>query len=163
MYYNNLLSLPILFVLSLIFEPRTLTSLPLTFPPSTRTSQILALLFSGLVSLLLSYTSAWCLRITSPATYSLAGTMNKVPLAAVALLFFEKELNWGSMTAVVVGGVGLIVIAWGRRRDGFREKVGDREKGLQGVDQEEDGSRGERVVLPLRKGSVRSERGRSRV
>jgi hypothetical protein len=50
MYYNNLLSIPILLVFSLLFEDWSSANVALNFPADNRTKVIGAMIISGLYS-----------------------------------------------------------------------------------------------------------------
>lgn len=111
MYYNNLLSIPILLVCSLFLENWSSANLALNFPEAQRNSIILAMVFSGLSSVFISYTSAWCVRVTSSTTYSMVGALNKLPIALSGLVFFDAPVTFASVSAIGVGFVSGIVYA----------------------------------------------------
>ena len=87
MFYNNLLSIPVLAVASIIAEDwgydnlnrnlygpscwHTLSVNPdkLDSPPETRNFLLFAIAFSGGAAVGISYTTAWCIRATSSTTY----------------------------------------------------------------------------------------------
>lgn len=70
MFYNNLLSIPVLVVASLIFEDWGSESLALNFPASNRTILLSAIVFSGAAAVFISYSTAWCVRVCGSTTYS---------------------------------------------------------------------------------------------
>lgn len=111
MYYNNLLSIPVLMVLSLTLERWTPANLALNFPTGERDKIITAMIFSGLSSVFISYTSAWCVRVTSSTTYSMVGALNKLPIAISGLIFFDAPVTFASVGAIAVGFVSGIVYA----------------------------------------------------
>ena len=78
MFYNNLLSLPILLICTLTLENWSAANLNLNFPPGARTPIVTAMVISGLSGLFISYTSAWCVRVTSSTTYSMVGKSKRV-------------------------------------------------------------------------------------
>lgn len=69
MYYNNLLSIPILLVCSFFLEDWSGNNVTKNFPLEHRNPLIFAMLISGLSTVFISYTSAWCVRVTSSTTY----------------------------------------------------------------------------------------------
>jgi GDP-mannose transporter len=90
MFYNNLLSIPVLLLFSFIIEDwgsenldRNLYvhTVPLPSgrfahvyfiacsPPETRGLLLFAIAFSGAAAVGISYTTAWCIRVTSSTTY----------------------------------------------------------------------------------------------
>lgn len=111
MFYNNLLSLPILLTCSLFLENWSSENLSRNFPPGERTYMISAMIFTGLSSIFISYASAWCVRVTSSTTYSMVGALNKLPIAVSGLIFFDAPVTFGSVGAIAVGFVSGIVYA----------------------------------------------------
>lgn len=116
MYYNNLLSIPILLICTLGVEDWTTANINRNFPPMHRTPIITAMVFSGLSSVFISYTSAWCVRTTSSTTYSMVGALNKLPIALSGLVFFHAPVTFGSTGAIAVGFISGIVYALAKIR-----------------------------------------------
>jgi GDP-mannose transporter len=69
MYYNNLLSIPVLMIFSFVVEDWGSASLSRNFPSDTRGILLFAITFSGAAAVGISYTTAWCVRTTSSTTY----------------------------------------------------------------------------------------------
>lgn len=69
MFYNNLLSIPVLVVFSFVVEDWGTESLKQNFPSETRSVLLFAIAFSGAAAVGISYTTAWCVRTTSSTTY----------------------------------------------------------------------------------------------
>lgn len=111
MFYNNLLSIPVLLVCSLFLEDWSYTNINANFPEDRRNSLILAMIFSGLSSVFISYTSAWCVRVTSSTTYSMVGALNKLPIALSGLVFFDAPVTFAGVTAIAIGFLSGIVYA----------------------------------------------------
>ena len=118
MYYNNLLSIPILLICSILLENWSSTNLAKNFPAENRNGIILAMVFSGLSSVFISYTSAWCVRITSSTTYSMVGALNKLPIAISGLVFFDAPVTIASVSAIGVGFVSGLVYAVAKIQQG---------------------------------------------
>ncbi|KAF2086849.1 golgi GDP-mannose transporter [Saccharata proteae CBS 121410] len=125
MYYNNLLSIPILVLSSLFLEDWSAANLNRNFPPSNRNAVIASMIFSGLSTIFISYTSAWCVRVTSSTTYSMVGAINKLPIALSGLIFFDTPVTFGSVSAIFVGFVSGIVYAVAKVRQGQMQKRGE--------------------------------------
>lgn len=121
MYYNNLLSIPILLTCSLFLENWSSANLALNFPEGSRSYMIGAMIFTGLSSIFISYASAWCVRVTSSTTYSMVGALNKLPIAISGLIFFDAPVTVGSVSALFVGFVSGIVYTvakvWQKERE----------------------------------------------
>ncbi|KAK5018289.1 GDP-mannose transporter into the lumen of the Golgi [Cryomyces antarcticus] len=116
MYYNNLLSIPVLLLCSLFLENWSSANIARNFPTERRNAIILAMVFSGLSSVFISYTSAWCVRVTSSTTYSMVGALNKLPIALSGLIFFDAPVTLPSVSAIAVGFVSGIVYALAKVR-----------------------------------------------
>ncbi|KAI9810998.1 MAG: GDP-mannose transporter into the lumen of the Golgi [Pycnora praestabilis] len=124
MFYNNLLSIPILLVCSLLVENWSAENVTLNFPPAQRTNLIIAMVFSGLSSVFISYTSAWCVRVTTSTTYSMVGALNKLPIALSGLIFFDAPVTFPSVSAIAVGFVSGIVYTFSKIKQNSKPKVG---------------------------------------
>src|SRR5438045_6446589 len=116
MFYNNLLSIPILLLMSLLTEDWSSTNVQKNFPIEQRNGLIIAMIFSGLSSIFISYTSAWCVRVTSSTTYSMVGALNKLPIALSGLIFFDAPLTFPIVSAIAVGFVSGMVSALAKVR-----------------------------------------------
>lgn len=111
MFYNNVLTIPVLLVASLLLEDWSAANLQKAFPPESRNSIFAAMIFTGAASIFISYTSAWCVRATSSTTYSMVGALNKLPIAVSGLVFFDAPVTIPSVSAIFVGFVSGIVYA----------------------------------------------------
>lgn len=116
MYYNNLLSIPILLVLSLFFEDWSAVNVAKNFPADNRFATISAIILSGVSSVGISYCSAWCVRVTSSTTYSMVGALNKLPIALSGLIFFNAAVNFWSVSSIFVGFVAGLVYAVAKQK-----------------------------------------------
>lgn len=124
MFYNNLLSIPVLVVATLLAEDWSTANVNRNFPIDERNNIILAMVLSGLSSVFISYTSAWCVRVTSSTTYSMVGALNKLPIAVSGLIFFEAPVTFPSVSAIGVGFVSGIVYAIAKVKQNAKPKTG---------------------------------------
>jgi GDP-mannose transporter len=131
MYYNNVLTLPVLIVCTLLLEPWTRSNLALNFPASSRSIQYIAIIYSGLGAIFVSYASAWCIRITSSTTYSMVGALNKLPIAMSGLLFFEKEVTKGGVVAIFMGFGSGVVYALAKNRESGAARRLEKERDIE--------------------------------
>ena len=122
MFYNNLLTIPVLFVCSFIVEDWSHSNLVKNFPIESRNSLMLGFVYSGLGTIFISYCSAWCIRVTSSTTYSMVGALNKLPIAVSGLIFFSAPVTFGSVSAIFIGFVSGIVYAWAKVRQSQSSK-----------------------------------------
>eukprot|EP00742_Colponemidia_sp_Colp-10_P023215 GILJ01027609.1.p1 GENE.GILJ01027609.1~~GILJ01027609.1.p1 ORF type:complete len:167 (+),score=22.65 GILJ01027609.1:50-502(+) len=102
-YYNNLLSLPFLF-------PASLTSLPGLFGEITAApaGAIVCLLLMVVAGSVMTFATFWCMRISSPTTYSVTGALNKIPLAVLGIVIFNQVptmLGWTGISIALSGGL----------------------------------------------------------
>ena len=124
MFYNNLLSIPILILASLLVENWSSENVAKNFPAAQRNNLVMAMIFSGLSSVFISYTSAWCVRVTSSTTYSMVGALNKLPIALSGLIFFDAPVTLPSVSAIGVGFVSGIVYALAKVKQQTQAKMG---------------------------------------
>lgn len=124
MFYNNLLTIPVLMIASFVMEDWSSLNLAKNFPPEARNAILGAMIFTGLSSIFISYTSAWCVRATSSTTYSMVGALNKLPIAISGLIFFDAPVTLPSVSAIFVGFVSGIVYAVAKTRESSKPKTG---------------------------------------
>ena len=111
MFYNNLLSIPVLILFSLLVEDWSAANMARNFPPDGRNAIFFAMFVTGIGSIFISYTSAWCVRVTSSTTYSMVGALNKIPIALSGLIFFDAPVTVPSVSAIAIGSASGIVYA----------------------------------------------------
>lgn len=124
MFYNNLLTIPILLIASLLVEDWSSVNVTKNFPIDTRNHIVMAMIFSGLSTVFISYTSAWCVRVTGPTTYSMVGALNKLPIAVSGIVFFDAPVTIPSVSAIFVGFVSGIVYAVSKLKQNSKPKTG---------------------------------------
>ncbi|KAH7321885.1 GDP-mannose transporter [Rhexocercosporidium sp. MPI-PUGE-AT-0058] len=123
MFYNNLLTIPVLFVCSFLFENWSSVNIQKNFPLESRNSLIAGMVYSGLATIFISYCSAWCIRVTSSTTYSMVGSLNKLPIAISGLIFFSAPVTFGSVSAIIIGFISGIVYTWAKLRQTQMSKM----------------------------------------
>ncbi|GIC86430.1 GDP-mannose transporter into the lumen of the Golgi [Aspergillus udagawae] len=111
MFYNNLLSIPILLLASVLAEDWSSENLQRNFPAELRQSLFIGILYSGVAAVFISYCTAWCVRATSSTTYAMVGALNKLPLAVAGIVFFAAPVTFGSVSAIVLGFISGLVYA----------------------------------------------------
>ncbi|KAJ3029305.1 UNVERIFIED_CONTAM: GDP-mannose transporter into the lumen of the Golgi [Siphonaria sp. JEL0065] len=94
-YYNQTLCLPILLLASLIFEQGAIPELGFCYIDDYEGWKRLMFAFfiSGFAQFAISYSFAWCLRVTSSTTMGMIGPLNKMPLSIVSMLFFQELIT----------------------------------------------------------------------
>lgn len=123
MFYNNALTIPVLIVGSLLLEDWSSENLARNFPPESRNSLVIGMIYSGLGAIFISYCTAWCVRCTSSTTYSMVGALNKLPIAVSGLIFFDAPVTFGSVSAIFIGFVSGLVYAWGKVKQSEQSKM----------------------------------------
>ncbi|KAI9486559.1 MAG: hypothetical protein EXX96DRAFT_476447 [Benjaminiella poitrasii] len=113
-YYNNLLSIPLLIIPSLLLEDWSSHNLLLNFPPEQRQARIWAMIFSGISAFGMSYASAWCVRTTSSTTYSMIGSLNKLPIAISGIIFFGDPATFSNVSAIMIGFIAGLVYSYAK-------------------------------------------------
>lgn len=58
---------------------------------------------SGLLGLSISFTSMWFLHQTSPTTYSLVGSLNKIPLSIAGIMLFSVPTSAANLSSILFG------------------------------------------------------------
>ncbi|RCI08067.1 hypothetical protein L249_7824 [Ophiocordyceps polyrhachis-furcata BCC 54312] len=112
MFYNNLLTIPVLVLSSLMMEDWSGPNLLRNFPPETRQNLLVGMVYSGLAAIFISYCTAWCIRATSSTTYAMAGALNKLPMAVAGLVFFSDPVTFGSVSAIILGFISGLIYTW---------------------------------------------------
>ncbi|KAL3139932.1 hypothetical protein ABBQ38_004222 [Trebouxia sp. C0009 RCD-2024] len=107
-FYNNLLSLPLLLIL--IWQGGEFDSL--AQEPALQNPYFLtAALASSLLAFCISFASLWFLSSTTATTYSLVGSLNKIPVALIGLVAFNVPWSPQNLLSILVGlGAGVIFV-----------------------------------------------------
>ncbi|XP_062096485.1 GDP-mannose transporter GONST1 isoform X1 [Humulus lupulus] len=97
---NNTLSLPLGILLIFIFnEVDYLLKTPLLRVPTFW----LVMTLSGFLGLAISFTSMWFLHQTGATTYSLVGSLNKIPLSVAGILLFKVPTSLENSASIFFG------------------------------------------------------------
>lgn len=123
MFFNNLLSIPILLVLTFLLEDWSPANIARNFPPETKNLVIFLMIFSGASSVGISYCSGWCIRVTSLTTYLMVGALNKLPIALSGLIFFDASVNFLSVSSIFIGFAAGLVYAVAKKKQKEEEQA----------------------------------------
>ena len=105
-YYNNVLSLPLIAVLMWWYgEVHGLLEQPALRNPVF----LVAACASSLVAFSISFASLWFLSTTTATSYSLVGSLNKIPVAVIGLVAFNVPWSLENLASIMVGLVAGIV------------------------------------------------------
>ncbi|CAN6471349.1 unnamed protein product [Victoria cruziana] len=97
---NNLLSLPFAICLIILFNEweyvysLEIIRLPMFWVVATA---------SGFLGLAISFTSMWFLHQTGPTTFSLVGSLNKIPISVAGILVFKVPINLPNLSSIIFG------------------------------------------------------------
>jgi GDP-mannose transporter len=59
--------------------------------------------FSALIGFFISVASMWFMSTTTATTFSLVGSLNKIPIAVLGMLLFNAPMNMNNILSVSVG------------------------------------------------------------
>lgn len=110
---NNTLSLPLGVVLIFAFnEVDYLSQTPLLRLPTFW----VVITFSGVLGLAISFTSMWFLHQTGATTYSLVGSLNKIPLSVAGILLFKVPTSLENSASIFFGLLAGVLFARAKMR-----------------------------------------------
>lgn len=123
-YYNNVLSVPPLLLLSLMFgEPMRLRN----YQHASNPEFTVVVLMGALLGFGVSFASIWCMSRTSATIYSLTGSMNKVVVAVVGMYAFREPINFTNLLSIAMGlGAGFLFVFAKSTPQGKEDKEKDR-------------------------------------
>ncbi|KAF6167171.1 hypothetical protein GIB67_029809 [Kingdonia uniflora] len=111
---NNILSLPLGFLLIFVFnEVDYLFETPLLRMPSFW----FVITSSGFLGLAISFTSMWFLHQTSATTYSLVGSLNKIPLSIAGILLFKVPTSLENFASILFGLLAGVLFTRAKMRE----------------------------------------------
>ncbi|KAK3038574.1 hypothetical protein RJ639_028025 [Escallonia herrerae] len=111
---NNTLSLPLGLLLIFVFnEVDYLSRTPLLRLPTFW----LVMTFSGFLGLAISFTSMWFLHQTGATTYSLVGSLNKIPLSVAGILLFKVPTSLENSASIFFGLLAGVFFARAKMRE----------------------------------------------
>lgn len=113
-YYNNLLSVPLMIACSWLIEDWS------TFRENYfnggalemhRNSLFAGILVSSISAFAISYSTAWAIRVTTSTTYSMVGALNKLPIAISGIIFLpsERNVSLGNLSSIAMAFLSGIV------------------------------------------------------
>jgi GDP-mannose transporter len=112
-YLNNFLSIPLVGGLMVIFgEPVKLLEDPALRNPMF---QLVALILCG-VGFSISYAALWFMSTTTPTSYSLVGSLNKIPVAIAGILLFNAQTTPANLASICVGLIAGVLFVKAKQR-----------------------------------------------
>lgn len=114
-FYNNLLSLPLIFLvmagqgeLGILAEQEDLRN----------PAFLIVAMLSGLVGFGISFSVLWFLSTTTPTTFSLVGSLNKIPISFIGLLLYESTYSMANLGSISIGLASGVVFVLAKQRAG---------------------------------------------
>eukprot|EP01136_Pigoraptor_vietnamica_P013342 Opistho-1_new@54226 len=99
-YYNNVLTGVLLVPVALLSgEGRQ----ALDFPELGRWSFQVMLALSGVVGAFVGVSAFWLVGVTSPTTYSIIGSLNKIPLTVISTFVFDVPMSTAGVLSISFG------------------------------------------------------------
>ena len=115
-FYTNLMSVPLMLILSVVFDQwrsvfggSSSGSSGGLLSDGKSTGMLYQGILSGFCAFAISYSTAWCIRVLSSTTYSIAGALNKLPITIVGMLFFpvgDGRVSLASFLSVAMSFMG---------------------------------------------------------
>ena len=108
-YYNNTLSITLLLPLVFINGewPRIFEE------ASSWGTQLWFMWFLiGVSGFCISICSFWAVKATSPTTYSIVGTLNKIPLTILGFIFFHSPMTQLGTASIFIGLTGGVLYSY---------------------------------------------------
>jgi len=103
-FYNNIIGVPMIFVLVLIEEPHVVN-----FPNFSDPPFLFLLVLSCFIGFAMSLSTFYAMSHTSPTTYSMVGALNKIPASILGAIFFSAAISSGGWVGIAIGLCGGIV------------------------------------------------------
>ena len=101
-FYNNLLSLPFLIVPSF----PVLGDMMADIAQASMAAHV-CLVLMVVVGSVMTFATFWCMKATSPTTYSVTGALNKIPLTILGIWVFNHmptAMGWTGIATALAGG-----------------------------------------------------------
>jgi GDP-mannose transporter len=106
-FYNNLLSLPFLFLPAVPTLPDLFDAIGEA--PGTAKLCLVLMVFIGAV---MTFGTFWAMRATSPTTYAITGALNKVPLAFLGIIIFGHYPDGAGYVGICFALGAGVLYAW---------------------------------------------------
>jgi len=106
-FYNNLLSLPFLLIPSFPVLPDMMTAIAAASFKAHLCLVLMTVVGSGM-----TFATFWCMKVTSPTTYSVTGSLNKIPLAVLGIFIFNHWPTPVGILGILLALSGGMVYTW---------------------------------------------------
>eukprot|EP01134_Creolimax_fragrantissima_P003973 CFRG3973T1 len=90
---------------------------------------LLSLFVSGAIGTALSLAVFWCINETSPTTYSMVGSLNKIPLTILSFIFFSQPVTFASGISIAFGLFSGLVFTYAKFKQAQADTLVKESKG----------------------------------
>jgi len=80
--------------------------------------------FAGFVGFFLNFASLNCVAQAGPTTYTLIGSLNKVPIAILGYVLFDDRITTQTWTFILISMIGGFLFSYAKIRHSFDKKQG---------------------------------------
>lgn len=109
-YYNNLISTVILFIICMLKgEFQALMS-----PDVLTTQFMVATVVAGVCGFVLNFASLWCVSSTSATTYAIVGSLNKIPVTLLGFILFNAKMTNKGILFLCMATLGGFLFAFSK-------------------------------------------------
>jgi GDP-mannose transporter len=129
-FYSNLLSTPVLLLMSWMYESQELSSLHERYfgdegelYESEFKHLMLSIILSGFSGFAISFGSSWCVRTTSSTTYSMVGALNKLPISILGMILFDVPVTVGGVLSILIAFLSGIVYTRAKSEQAQQQKL----------------------------------------
>eukprot|EP00511_Aplanochytrium_stocchinoi_P008887 CAMPEP_0204866218 /NCGR_PEP_ID=MMETSP1348-20121228/16401_1 /ASSEMBLY_ACC=CAM_ASM_000700 /TAXON_ID=215587 /ORGANISM="Aplanochytrium stocchinoi, Strain GSBS06" /LENGTH=318 /DNA_ID=CAMNT_0052017997 /DNA_START=196 /DNA_END=1152 /DNA_ORIENTATION=- len=120
-FYNNLISIPLIIVLDVLMFGDFMRFFSSDLSEISIELQ-LVLFLSGVAGFALSASSFQCMYYTSPTTYSLIGSLNKIPLTLIGVWLFATKMTLNGAVYIGLSLLAGVVFAYTKSMDKENKK-----------------------------------------
>lgn len=119
-FYNNVLSIPLLVPFVVFHNEFTgITEAEAVISPSF----YLVVIASAITGFCISLTTFWAISATSPTTYSVVGSLNKIPLTIIGSYVFQTKFSTAGLLSIIVALFGGVVYSAAKHQQAMAKQT----------------------------------------
>lgn len=99
--FTNMLSVPPMLVLSLIFDDLIV--------PVISSKLIILIVASGFTAYFTSFSTAWSMKILSSTSYSMIGALNKLAFSVSGFILFDEQFEYKKLVSFLIGVLASLI------------------------------------------------------
>eukprot|EP00002_Diphylleia_rotans_P020352 TRINITY_DN3953_c0_g1_i2.p1 TRINITY_DN3953_c0_g1~~TRINITY_DN3953_c0_g1_i2.p1 ORF type:complete len:321 (-),score=54.90 TRINITY_DN3953_c0_g1_i2:562-1524(-) len=120
--HNNVLSLPVL-ILAVVFTGEADVLQERIVKYSEQPGFMFWLMLTGVIGFVLNLSSFFCIRSTSPTTYSIVGSLNKIPLTIASIYLFDVPTSAANLFGIALGLFSGVAFSYTKYIEAVRREV----------------------------------------